>query len=450
MKEQQPTKVAVLFWGITCYTLVMTLKYYLLTGIVVLLPFFVHASVQDEINQRNQQIEEIQKQIDAYQDQINANSSKALTLSSEIAGLDAQINKIQLEVKSLGLSITQTGSEINITGDQIHTAEEKIDIHKKALAKYLQSLYQVEGQDLIEILFKNNQISDFFNSIKNLQDTQDSVQNAISDIKNLKSDLEDKKAKLEDKKSELEDLKSLQISQKNEVDNVKKTKNKILTETKGEEQRFQKLVVESKKNIEQIRQQVFYLQQNGVSVEDAIKFGQLTALRVGIRPAFLIAILEVETGLGHNVGTGNWKDDMYNCYLRLGKKDRAETEKAALFEITAQLGISPDGVKVSREPNYGCGGALGPAQFLPSTWLSYRDDVTRLTGHNPPNPWNIEDAFMASAVKLSRAGATNKTYQGEISAAKAYISGKASCTSRICNYYSKAVLDKAAIIERNL
>jgi len=73
-----------------------------------------------------------------------------------------------------------------------------------------------------------------------------------------------------------------------------------------------------------------------------------------------------------------------------------------------------------------------------------------LTGHNPPNPWSIEDAFMASAIKLSRAGAISKTKSGETAAAKAYISGSPSCTKAICNYYVNAVLSKAAIIEQNL
>jgi len=150
------------------------------------------------------------------------------------------------------------------------------------------------------------------------------------------------------------------------------------------------------------------------------------------------------------VGTGNWLADMYQCYVRLGKPSRAEAEKAAFFQIVAKLGLDPNTVKVSREPNYGCGGALGPAQFLPTTWLGYEDEVSRLTGHNPANPWNIEDAFMASALKLAKSGATSKDKTGETRAAKAYISGKSSCTSSICNYYANAVLRKAAEIEKNL
>lgn len=93
---------------------------------------------------------------------------------------------------------------------------------------------------------------------------------------------------------------------------------------------------------------------------------------------------------------------------------------------------------------------MGPAQFIPSTWLAYEEEVSRLTGHNPPNPWNIEDAFMASAIKLTKGGADKQTRAAESGAARAYIGGSTRCSSGICNYYSNAVLRKADEIEKNI
>ena len=93
---------------------------------------------------------------------------------------------------------------------------------------------------------------------------------------------------------------------------------------------------------------------------------------------------------------------------------------------------------------------MGPAQFLPTTWLAYEAEVARLTGHTPPSPWNIEDAFTAAALKLSRAGAVAKTRDAEISASYAYISGNPNCTKSICNRYANLIQDKAADIEVEL
>ncbi|MBI2057464.1 MAG: lytic murein transglycosylase [Candidatus Yanofskybacteria bacterium] len=423
----------------------------ILAGLVVLTnPLFANASVQEDIETKNKQIEELRKQIEEYQQQIDEKGKNARSLSNEISIINSKISQIQTEVRSLGLSIEKTSSEIEQTLEQIKEAEDKIAKHRSALSASLRLLDQTEQENLIEMILKNENFSSFFNNLNNLQVTQESLRVTIENVRSLKKELEEKEESLNERKGELEDLRQIQQIEKRSVEQVRSEKNNLLKTTKGEEAKFQSLLKKSQADIEKIRAQIFYLEQNGVSAEEAVKYAQLAAIGVGIRPAFLLGILEVESGLGKNVGTGNWLKDMYQCYLKLKKPERAEQEKNAFFAIVTKLGLNPDTVKVSREPNYGCGGALGPAQFIPTTWLGYEADVARLTGHNPPNPWNVEDAFTASAIKLGRAGATAKTRASEIAAAKAYISGKPSCSTSTCNYYANSVLRKAEAIEKNL
>lgn len=402
------------------------------------------------INDLNEQIRQIEAQINEYQTQITTTSSKAKTLNGEIKNLENNIAKIQLVIKNLNNDISKTGLEIVETQKDIQNRQQQLEVQKATLAKYLRDKRILDEKNLTEILLENNTLANFFLDVKNLTSAQSKLKEFINSVMQIKADLEVHSSNLEEKKEDLEELKGAQDSEKINLQQVVGSKNILLKETKGEEARYQKLVDQSKRDLAKIKEQIFFLQQNGVSVEDAITYGKLAAERAGIRPAFLIAILEVETGLGKNVGTGNWQDDMIKCYLRLGKPQRAETEKKAFLDITSRLGIDPNSVKVSKEPNYGCGGAMGPAQFIASTWVAYEKEVSALTGHTPPNPWNIGDAFTAAAVKLSKGGAKSKTREGEIAAAKAYVSGNSKCTKKICEYYSKTALNKAAIIEQNL
>src|SRR3989344_5706914 len=408
------------------------------------------ANVRDDITAKQKQIEELERQIEEYQTQIDTTRSKSKTLKNEITGLNAKISQLNLEIKSMSLAINQTALEIGEAEGKIGQLENGISTHKNALARYLKIIYENDQKNLTEVILNNDSLSAFFSDLDGIRTTQDKLTVSVSEMKRLKSDISVQKEELEDKKFDMERLKKLQEIEKRTVDGNKKQKDGVLKETNGKQTKFQELVKKSQKDIAAIRDQIGYLIQTGVSAEEAVKYGQLAAIRVGIRPAFLIAILEIESGLGRNVGTGNWMDDMYNCYLRLGKSSRAETEKNAFLAIIGKLGLNADTVKVSREPNYGCGGALGPAQFLPSTWLAYEEEVARLTGHNPPNPWSIEDAFMASASKLVKGGAASKDKAGETAAAKAYISGNPKCTKTICNSYARMVLQKSVAIEQNL
>lgn len=94
-----------------------------------------------------------------------------------------------------------------------------------------------------------------------------------------------------------------------------------------------------------------------MTFEEALKSAMPAAQLTGIRAAFLMAILKIESDWGGNVGTGNWRIDMHSRDFN------------AFEMITSALGLNPDSTPVSKKPYYGWGGAMGTAQFLPSTWL---------------------------------------------------------------------------------
>jgi membrane-bound lytic murein transglycosylase B len=88
----------------------------------------------------------------------------------------------------------------------------------------------------------------------------------------------------------------------------------------------------------------------------------------------------------------------------------------------------------------GWGGAMGPAQFIPSTWKSYKNRVSGVTGRNPANPWDIRDAFVACGLYLSDYGAKKQTYDGEWRSAMIYFSGSTNTRFR---FYGDQVMARA-------
>lgn len=423
---------------------------------VFVFAFHASASIQDDIAAKQRQIDEIQRQIDEYQTQIDSTQTKSKTLENEIAGLNAQINQINLEIKSLSLSINQTSLEIDQTQNKIFDTEDQIGKHKNAMIQYLKIVYENDQRSLTEIVLKNQSLSSFFNDINNIQTTQNKLRVTIDEMKQLESDLSNQKDDLESKKTDLERTKSLQEIAKKSVDRDKTQKNTILKETKGQEAKYQELVKKSQKDLQALQDQIGYLIQNGVSVEDAIKYGQLAAIAAGIRPAFLLAELEQESALGKNVGKCYITDTTSGNSRRITtgevyKRGINPTRDLALFlTITQELNKDPLQTPISCWPGSGWGGAMGPAQFIPSTWVGYAAQVARLVGRSIANPWNIEDAFTAAAIKLANGGAISKTRAGEVAASKAYYCGNPKSTSSGCVNYANSVQRKATEIEANL
>ena len=87
------------------------------------------------------------------------------------------------------------------------------------------------------------------------------------------------------------------------------------------------------------------------------------------------------------------------------------------------------------------------------------DRVSGITGRSPADPWDIEDAFTASALLLASGGASGQTIAAEESAAMAYFSGDSRCNTNRnkslslrwqCANYANAVIANAAKIEAQL
>lgn len=406
------------------------------------------AAVTDDVNKKYSEIDAIQREIEQYQQQIDAIQPTKVTLQSEVSKLNAKINQLNLEIKSLGLSIAKTNSEVQSTQEKIKEAEVEIAKNQVILGQYLRILYQNDQETLTTVLLKHEALSDFFTDLNSIKTTQDELRVVIDGIQALKVSLEEKGQELEDKRTDLEKQKGLEEINKRSVDQNKAQKDKLLKETKGQESKFQTLVSQSQSKIEKIKAEIFYLQQNGVTADDAVKFGNLAAIATGIRPAFLIAELELESGLGRNVGKCNRAGDPPSKGYRVIMKPTRDIQP--FLKITSELGMDPETTAVSCPIGNGWGGAMGPAQFIPSTWMGYKDEVARITGRPLANPWNIEDAFIAAAAKLSRGGANSKTRAGEIAASKAYYCGNSKSTRADCVNYANKVQALSNRIEQNL
>ena len=152
--------------------------------------------------------------------------------------------------------------------------------------------------------------------------------------------------------------------------------------------------------------------------------------------AFLLAILTQESNLGANVGKCYLTDSATGAGVNVDSGRvwsnlmKASRDVPPFLDITNRLGFNAYKTVVSCPiaGAGGYGGAMGPAQFIASTWKLFEDRLKTALGHDA-NPWDAQDAFMASAFYLDDLGAGAGTYSTEVRAAcKYYGSGGSSCT----------------------
>ncbi|PJC65480.1 MAG: hypothetical protein CO020_00425 [Candidatus Colwellbacteria bacterium CG_4_9_14_0_2_um_filter_50_12] len=388
------------------------------------------------------QLQQLESQITDYENTITNYQKQGSTLKNEISSLNAKIAKLNLQIKAINISLNELDSEIRATSARIGDTVGNINASKIGLASALQSLYESDSESMAEILLAHPQISDFFGSVNDLMALQQNVQVAISSLAALESDLQDQKEELGTQRADTAALKEFQNSQKQTLRSTKNDKNTLLTQTKGKESEYKKILTDTKKTAAQIRNQIFELLGGGeLTFDKAYALAKAAQDATGVRAAFILAVLDRESALGQNVG-----QCAYNQVMSGGTTAMSQKQVPVFLSILSSLNVSPDAVKVSCPNQDGTyGGAMGPAQFLPSTWNLYSSKVADIIGHNP-SPWNNADAFIAAALYLKDAGAASSEKQ----AAARYYCGS-SWTRYVClSVYGYNVVQQANNFQQDI
>lgn len=398
-------------------------------------------TTQDEKRDLEQQLAELEKQITEHQEKINQYQKEGKNLKGEISSLNSKIDKLNLQIKSVNLTLYKLNNEIENTQKSVNEIESKIENYKYILSKAIRNLYEADGQNLMEIVFANNQLSNFFNDVTSIVIIQNNLRMTLSQVVKLRQEMLAKKQELADEKEDAENLKAIQQTQKASVQSVKSQKDSLLKITKGKESEYQKLLTKTKETAAQIRNRIFELLGGGeLTFEKAYDYAIIAEKATGVRAALVLAVLHRESLFGQNTG-------------RCGYKTAMKPKDIPVFlEILSKLGIDPDSmlVKVScanRDGYYG--GAMGPGQFIPSTWKIFESDIARLTGNNPPSPWNNSDAFVATALYLKKYGADSKITSEEKRAAATYYCGN-NWRGYACSYYSSRVMETAQKFQKDI
>lgn len=434
---------------------------FVLAGIVFMWQT-AHAQSNNLTPAQRAQLEQELAQVEAEQKQAEADLTSAqnesASLSRDIKVLDAKIKAAQLDIKAKTLLIQSLGNDISIKQGHINDLENSIQKGKETLSQILRKTNELDQYSLPEVILSQSTVAGFFQDLDSFQSVQQGLKDTMDQLRADEASTTVEKQTLTTRQnSEIDARYTIQQEQKNiQADESQKTE--LLAISKGNETSYTKLIAEKSAKAAQIRAALFSLRDAAaIPFGDAYKYAQLVSQKTGVKPAFLLAIMTQESNLGKNVGS---------CYLTntlTGDGVNADTgaliasvmnpkrDVPPFLQILQAIGGDYSKQVVSCPQSIGWGGAMGPAQFIASTWMLFKDRVAAALGINGmPDPWNPVHAFMASAMYLSDLGASAQTYTAERNAACKYYSGRPCGAIRGNAAYGNSVIVLADNIQRDM
>lgn len=399
-----------------------------------------------------------EKEIAQWTITLNSKRQESASFERDAEILAAKIEQAKLVIKAKNLAIQTLGKDITAKEQTIGQLVAKIDRSKESLSELVRKTNEMDSYTIVEVALSNKNISEFFEDADSYSTLEESMNGLIEDVRQTKNLTEAERNTLDQKRNQETDAKVAIETEKRAVEKNEAEKRELLRVSKNQEKTYEQTLKEKQARAAQIRSALFALRDTAaIPFGKALTFANEVHEKTGVRPAFLLAILTQETNLGANVGTCNrpgdpkekrWQAIMPGPADIAAGKSRRNDEDAYL-RIINKLGFDPESMPLSCPWNGGWGGAMGPSQFIPTTWESYEGQVAAALGKRVVNPWEPEDAFMASGIYLSELGAGAATFTAERTAALKYYAG-GNWSNPANAFYGDGVMQKAQNIQENM
>lgn len=401
----------------------------------------------------------IEAEIRQQQAILSQKQLEGASIQRDVDILNAKIKAAQLKIKKHDIEINKLGKDITVKTNTITALGSRIERGKESLSQIIQRTREIDNYSMAEAMLSNKDISEFFIDLDSFTSIKQELQTQIEDIKVAKGENEVAKKELSEKRNQEIDTKVNVESEKKVIEKAEAEKKRLLSLNKNEQKGYQTIIADKNKRATEIRNALFKLRDaEAIKFGDAVTLAKQASAKTGVRPAFILAIIQQESNLGANVG---------QCYLAdpaTGSGTRKSTGASVLnvmkasrdvqpfLDITKALGRDPYKTVVSCPIASvgGYGGAMGPAQFIPSTWNIFKGRIASALGKAASDPWNPADAFMASGMYLSDLGASAGSYTAEQNAACRYYSGRACSASSAARSYGTQVMNRVAAIQTNI
>ena len=227
------------------------------------------ATIDDEIAELNNQIQQQKKQMDEissrqkeYQQAINAKKRDQTSLKNQLAILEDREAQTQLDIEKTNLNIDKTSLEIKKLELDMLGVDREIEGDKEKIGNLLRLIYKQDQISSLEALLLNGSLAEFLNQAKYLENTNEKIRESLQELQHKKTGLEQSQVSLGEKNQELLGLKKELEKKKEGLAYEQESKVIILEETKSSEEEYQRLLAQAKKEQQQAEAEISSLALN--------------------------------------------------------------------------------------------------------------------------------------------------------------------------------------------
>ncbi len=199
-----------------------------------------------------------------YNDLVNACSQTKQSLISQITYFTSKISLTSSQIEATEIKIAQLEDTIASLSGKISGLEHDLDKVSSVLLERINQTYKKGNTSYLSLLLSSKEFSDIFLRLKFIQIVQEHDKRILTQTQRAKVNYEEQKKLREEKQAEQESLKKELIAQQVLLNQQKQEKEVFLSQTRNNEDRYQQLLAEARREASEIQKAISILAQAGV------------------------------------------------------------------------------------------------------------------------------------------------------------------------------------------
>lgn len=214
------------------------------------------SALNDQINERKAEIENINKKLDEYRARIKEYASKSASLATDVAMIENQTALAELNIAATQAEIDTQTLALSVVEARVREESERLERERAMLGTLLFSLNQKENQGVVTAVLGSESFHEAFSSIAQLEDVNRGVNQALEATKHTRDGLEADKAEHEERLQALQTLAQDLEIRVAKLDATKEAKSILLVQTASSEGEYRTLVSELRQEQAAITSQI--------------------------------------------------------------------------------------------------------------------------------------------------------------------------------------------------
>ncbi|MFA6973706.1 MAG: peptidoglycan DD-metalloendopeptidase family protein [Parcubacteria group bacterium] len=200
--------------------------------------------------------EALDKKAKAYEDLIEIKNKQQNTLEKQLALIDADQERTRTQLEQSKLKVEELSKQVNNMQQEVEYKESLIKYQQLILAGLMQNYYENKQEGILNIVLISKNFSDILSKADYVEQSSDRVNEALEAIQKSKAELQKEYDVIKQKKEETDSLKKDLQGKSYNLQASEVQKQVLLTQTNGEEQKYQDLLAKVREQQEQIAAEI--------------------------------------------------------------------------------------------------------------------------------------------------------------------------------------------------